>query len=128
MEAAKAKGATVRIGKVEGMRVDGDRVTGVVVDGETIYADAVVIAMGPWSCMAEDWFEGLSLPMQVCVYDMCLTACVYIDMVEDWFEGLCRYVNLWAHVCIHVCIFICLYIYIYIYIYVYVYVYVYIHG
>ncbi len=77
MDAAKAKGATVKIGKVEGMRVEEGRVTGVVVDGVPIDADAVVIAMGPWSCMAEDWFEGLSLPMQVCE---CVNVCMYMYM------------------------------------------------
>jgi glycine/D-amino acid oxidase-like deaminating enzyme len=35
------------------------RVTGIEVDGEIIFADAVVIAMGPWSILAAGW---LSLP------------------------------------------------------------------
>mmetsp|Transcript_50407 Transcript_50407/g.119893 ORF Transcript_50407/g.119893 Transcript_50407/m.119893 type:complete len:436 (-) Transcript_50407:50-1357(-) len=64
MDAAVANGASVKIGKVEGMKLDGDKVVGVVVDGETVPADCVVIAMGPWSCMAEDWFPDFSLPME----------------------------------------------------------------
>lgn len=56
MDAAKAKGAQVIIGKVEGMESEGRRVTGVVVDGSVIKCDCTVIAMGPWSCMAEGAF------------------------------------------------------------------------
>jgi glycine/D-amino acid oxidase-like deaminating enzyme len=57
MRAAEARGATLRIGAVEGVTLDpaGARTTGVVVDGETLAADAVVIAMGPWSILACRW-------------------------------------------------------------------------
>lgn len=61
MTASKAK---VVIGKVEGVEKEDGQVTGVIVDGKTIPTDCFVVAMGPWSCMAEDWFDGLSLPMQ----------------------------------------------------------------
>ena len=51
MHAAIRGGVTLRKGCVEGVRTSagGSEVRGVVVDGEEIPADAVVIAMGPWS-------------------------------------------------------------------------------
>ena len=54
-------GATVRFGTVEAIEFDQAQqcVTGVVVDNERIPADAVVIAMGPWSILATQW---LALP------------------------------------------------------------------
>jgi len=54
-------GAIVRFGTVEAIEFDQvqQRVTGVVVDNERIPADAVVIAMGPWSILATQW---LALP------------------------------------------------------------------
>ncbi len=57
MKAAEAKGATLRLGTVVGLirRPDG-AVQGVVLEsGETVEADAVVIAMGPWSILATQW-------------------------------------------------------------------------
>mmetsp|Transcript_21180 Transcript_21180/g.41207 ORF Transcript_21180/g.41207 Transcript_21180/m.41207 type:complete len:433 (-) Transcript_21180:807-2105(-) len=57
-------GAKVVIGKVEGVERDGGKVSGVIVDGKVIDADCFVVAMGPWSCMAEDWFDDISIPMQ----------------------------------------------------------------
>ena len=51
----RASGAAVRIGRVTGIARRGDRVSGVEVEGETIPADAVVIAMGPWSILAAAW-------------------------------------------------------------------------
>lgn len=61
MEAAQAHGVQLREGTVEGVVLgeNGERITGVQVDGETIAADAVVIAMGPWSILAAEW---LALP------------------------------------------------------------------
>jgi glycine/D-amino acid oxidase-like deaminating enzyme len=61
MHAAEAQGARLRLGQVTGIvrGSSGARVTGTEVDGETIEADAVVIAMGPWSILAAQW---LSLP------------------------------------------------------------------
>jgi len=53
--AAQAAGGEVRPGTVTGLNIVGPRVKGVVVDGEVIAADAVVIAMGPWSLLAARW-------------------------------------------------------------------------
>jgi glycine/D-amino acid oxidase-like deaminating enzyme len=50
MRAAEQHGARVRAGRVTG--VVGRRVD---VDGETIAADAIVIAMGPWTLLAAQW-------------------------------------------------------------------------
>jgi glycine/D-amino acid oxidase-like deaminating enzyme len=55
MGAAEALGAELRLGEAEGLlRRDGD-VVGVLFDGEALEADAVVIAMGPWSILAAKW-------------------------------------------------------------------------
>jgi glycine/D-amino acid oxidase-like deaminating enzyme len=59
MRTAEAAGAKLRLGRVGGLARSGARVTGVEVDGETVAADAVVIAMGPWSILAARW---LALP------------------------------------------------------------------
>ncbi len=50
-----AAGAKLRIGEVTGLVRSEARVTGVEVAGETVEADAVVIAMGPWSILAARW-------------------------------------------------------------------------
>ncbi|MGF1624293.1 MAG: NAD(P)/FAD-dependent oxidoreductase [Alphaproteobacteria bacterium] len=50
-----APGATLRIGEVTGLHRDGDRAAGVLVDGAVVEADAVVVAMGPWSILAARW-------------------------------------------------------------------------
>jgi glycine/D-amino acid oxidase-like deaminating enzyme len=57
MSAAQSHGAELRPGQVTGMArsLDGSRVRGVDVNGGVIEADAVVIAMGPWSLMAAEW-------------------------------------------------------------------------
>ena len=55
MRAAEALGAEVRLGETKGLlRRHGD-VVGVLFDGEALEADAVVIAMGPWSMLAAKW-------------------------------------------------------------------------
>ncbi|MCK1288568.1 FAD-binding oxidoreductase [Bradyrhizobium sp. 44] len=61
MNAALAQGAELRIGHVTGIMrdADGTTATGVAVDGRIVEADAVVIAMGPWSLLAAQW---MSLP------------------------------------------------------------------
>ncbi|EKX33390.1 hypothetical protein GUITHDRAFT_158911 [Guillardia theta CCMP2712] len=64
MDFAVSKGAKVVKGKVDGIEMEGDEVKAVRVGDKAIETDCCVIAMGPWSCMAEDWFPGLSLPMQ----------------------------------------------------------------
>ena len=48
-EAARAHGATLRLGVVKAVAVREGIARGVVVDGEPLEADAVVLAMGPWT-------------------------------------------------------------------------------
>jgi glycine/D-amino acid oxidase-like deaminating enzyme len=55
MGAAEAHGATLRIGRVTELMRHGNRVEGAIADGMDIAADAVVIAMGPWSILAAGW-------------------------------------------------------------------------
>src|SRR5262245_2012209 len=55
MAAATTQGAELRLGTVRGLVRDGAQIKGVEVDGEVIAADAVVIAMGPWSVLAAQW-------------------------------------------------------------------------
>jgi glycine/D-amino acid oxidase-like deaminating enzyme len=52
---AEAAGAEIRIGRITGLVRAGDRVSGVQVGGVTVPADAVVVAMGPWSVLAARW-------------------------------------------------------------------------
>ena len=61
LAAACTAGAQLRPGTVESVERDSvkNQVTGVTVDGTFLSADAVVIAMGPWSHLATQW---LSLP------------------------------------------------------------------
>jgi glycine/D-amino acid oxidase-like deaminating enzyme len=58
MRAAEMRGASLRLGEVTGLvrRQDGS-VRGVEVDGSMVEADAVVIAMGPWSILASRWLR-----------------------------------------------------------------------
>lgn len=56
IDAASARGARLVHGTVEGIARDASgAATGVRVDGTEIAADAVVIAMGPWSILAAQW-------------------------------------------------------------------------
>jgi glycine/D-amino acid oxidase-like deaminating enzyme len=56
MRAAEALGAEIRVGTVNGILGAAEgRATGVQVDDYRIDADAVVIAMGPWSILATAW-------------------------------------------------------------------------
>jgi glycine/D-amino acid oxidase-like deaminating enzyme len=63
MRAAQAHGAQLRLGQVTGLTLlppqgegrDGGGFKSIVVDGSIIEADAVVIAMGPWSSLAAQW-------------------------------------------------------------------------
>jgi glycine/D-amino acid oxidase-like deaminating enzyme len=57
MQAAVRHGAKLRHGQVTGISRTRATVDGVIVDGETIPADAVVIAMGPWSLQAAQWLQ-----------------------------------------------------------------------
>jgi glycine/D-amino acid oxidase-like deaminating enzyme len=57
MNAAQGHGTELRLGRITGIvrRADGPSVGGVEVDGGVIEADAVVVAMGPWSLVAAGW-------------------------------------------------------------------------
>jgi glycine/D-amino acid oxidase-like deaminating enzyme len=57
MSAAQGQGAHLQGGRVTGLtwNVDGSAVSGVEVDGRIVRADAVVVAMGPWSILAANW-------------------------------------------------------------------------
>src|ERR1700759_910042 len=55
MRAAEALGAEVLLGETEGLLRRGGDVVGVLFDGDVLEADAVVIAMGPWSILAAKW-------------------------------------------------------------------------
>jgi glycine/D-amino acid oxidase-like deaminating enzyme len=57
MSAAQGHGAELLPGHITGLvrSADGSRVRGVEVNGAAIEADAVVIAMGPWSMVAAPW-------------------------------------------------------------------------
>ncbi|WP_456735948.1 MULTISPECIES: NAD(P)/FAD-dependent oxidoreductase [unclassified Bradyrhizobium] len=59
MNAAIADGAELRHDRVTGIvrDADGRRAKGVEIDGGIIEADAVVIAMGPWSLLAAQWMS-----------------------------------------------------------------------
>lgn len=57
MRAAEQHGAKLHHGEVTGIVSRGDGVEGVEVDGDTIRADGVVIAMGPWSLRAAAWLR-----------------------------------------------------------------------
>lgn len=61
MNAALAQGAKLHPGRVTGITrgTDGMTAGGVEIDGDLVEADAVVIAMGPWSLLAAQW---MSLP------------------------------------------------------------------
>jgi len=55
MAAATSHGAQVWLGAVGDLVCENDEVKGVTVDGEVIDAEAVVVAMGPWSVLAAQW-------------------------------------------------------------------------
>jgi glycine/D-amino acid oxidase-like deaminating enzyme len=57
MRAAKRQGTQLRRGQVTGIvhRAGEAAVGGVEVDGASVEADAVVVAMGPWSIVAAQW-------------------------------------------------------------------------
>ena len=58
IDAARERGAALRTGVVEAVTTRGRAVSGVTVDGEALEADAVVLAMGPWTGRV----KGLALP------------------------------------------------------------------
>jgi glycine/D-amino acid oxidase-like deaminating enzyme len=57
MTAAVENGAELRHGRVTGIvrTTDGSRARGAEIDGGVLEADAIVVAMGPWSVMAAEW-------------------------------------------------------------------------
>ncbi|WGR69706.1 MULTISPECIES: FAD-dependent oxidoreductase [unclassified Bradyrhizobium] len=56
--AALAQGAELRTGRVTGIMRDANGTArGVEIDGRTLEADAVVVAMGPWSLLAAQWMR-----------------------------------------------------------------------
>lgn len=57
MRAAQEHGAELRLGQITGLVRRGNEsiVKGIEVEGSAIEADAVVIAMGPWSKLASEW-------------------------------------------------------------------------
>jgi glycine/D-amino acid oxidase-like deaminating enzyme len=55
MRAAQGQGAELRLGTVTGVVRKAGRVRGVEVDSQLLEADAVGIAMGPWSILAAAW-------------------------------------------------------------------------
>ena len=57
MSAAQRNGAQLRPGQVTGITriADGSSLRSVEVDGRGVEADAVVVAMGPWSLLAANW-------------------------------------------------------------------------
>ena len=59
MRAAQQHGAELRRGRITGIvrHADETAVGGVEVDGGVIAADAVVVAMGPWSLLAAAWMD-----------------------------------------------------------------------
>ena len=59
LDLAGGHGATLVNGVVEGIErsADGGRATGIIVDGGVLLADAVVLAMGPWSSRAAAWVD-----------------------------------------------------------------------
>jgi glycine/D-amino acid oxidase-like deaminating enzyme len=59
MRAAAARGAQLRHGRITGIArsADGSAAVGVVVDGDIVAADAVVVALGPWSLLAAGWTD-----------------------------------------------------------------------
>jgi glycine/D-amino acid oxidase-like deaminating enzyme len=72
MRAAVRHGALLRHGEVTALVRRDEAVAGVVVDGETIAADAILIALGPWSLRAAQWLrlpEVFGLQSPSLVYD-----------------------------------------------------------
>ncbi len=61
-QAAERSGATIRHGSVDGVEMSGGRVTAVKIGADSIPCDAVVIATGPWSGEASQWF-GFPIPV-----------------------------------------------------------------
>lgn len=66
-QAAEQRGATLRTGEVTAVHRNGGRVEGISIatgagNVERIACDTVVVAMGPWTAQASEWF-GVPLPV-----------------------------------------------------------------
>jgi glycine/D-amino acid oxidase-like deaminating enzyme len=58
MHAAEGHGARLLTGRITGLVPEGEsRMRGVDVEGGAVEADAIVIAMGPWSILAAQWLK-----------------------------------------------------------------------
>ena len=72
LDKAIERGASLTIAPVQDLVVENSRVVGVALAEEMVEADAVVVAMGPWSILAAQWFalpavyglKGYSITMQ----------------------------------------------------------------
>ncbi|KAJ8599618.1 hypothetical protein CTAYLR_004691 [Chrysophaeum taylorii] len=73
-----ASGASLVASAARGLRVEDGRCVGVRTDDGLVPADQVVVAMGAWSVLLEDWLPGAAVPMEG-VYS---TSVVY-DAVDD---------------------------------------------
>ena len=60
--ASEALGASVRTGRVTGLKRENGRVTAVILEEAELSCDHAVLAMGPWSEEASDW---LGIPIRV---------------------------------------------------------------
>src|SRR3954469_21214250 len=90
MDAAIAGGTRLHQGRVTGLAFtpDASAVTGAVVDGATLAADAVLIAMGPWTAEAARWLPlpavyGLKSDSLVLGTEAPLPDCAIFAEVED---------------------------------------------
>ena len=67
--ASLLQGATIRMGRVTEVVTEAAdsgtmQAVAVMIDGERLDAKTVVIAMGPWSVQAAEWFPDLRVPME----------------------------------------------------------------
>ena len=62
-QAAEKRGATMRRGKVQGIRRASGRVSGVVLSDEGVACERIVLAMGPWTGQVESWL-GSPVPVE----------------------------------------------------------------
>jgi glycine/D-amino acid oxidase-like deaminating enzyme len=62
-KAAERCGITCRSGRALGLQRSANRVTGVLLEDGAIACDAVVLAMGPWAKVAENWL-GCPIPIE----------------------------------------------------------------
>ena len=61
-QASEQRGATIRHGRVTGLRSEAGQVRSVVLENDEIPCEHAVIAMGPWTGEASDW---LGMPIEV---------------------------------------------------------------